>query len=227
MGKKVIITALVIIVLVGGWYLVSPLFITTEVNEDFPLSDMSTEAFDEMEQAVAELDIELPELSDLQQMTADEINALEQDLVIAAQEMPEVITEEAMPVIETSTPTPAAPVANGPIVLRAGSFVDADSFHTGSGNATIYELADGSSVLRFEDFETVNGPDLRVILTTSARPESRSDVQEGYIELAKLKGNKGNQNYEIPADVDLNQYNAVVVYCKPFHVIFTSATLSN
>ena len=73
-----------------------------------------------------------------------------------------------------------------------------------------------------------NGPDLHVILSPSLAPESRDDVhQPGYLDLGSLKGNVGNQNYEIPADADVNSLFRVVIYCSPFHVVFSVATLQD
>ncbi len=66
---------------------------------------------------------------------------------------------------------------------------------------------------------------LHVILTENPAPRSRADVGETYIDLGSLKGNIGNQNYEIPADVDLSTYKGVVIYCMPFHVVFATASL--
>ena len=110
--------------------------------------------------------------------------------------------------------------------LKRGDFADADSFHKGEGTATIYRLPDGSHVLRVESLRVSNGPDLRVILTTHPNPEGRDDVhQTGYVELGKLKGNIGDQNYPVPPEVAPTSFNAVVIYCKPFHVIFSVAPL--
>ena len=111
-------------------------------------------------------------------------------------------------------------------VVKAGTFRDADRSHKGSGSATIYRLDDGSHVLRLEDFQVTNGPDLRVILSPHADPQSRGEVTaEGYVELGKLKGNIGNQNYPIDAGVDVSAMSSVVIYCKPFQVIFAAAGL--
>ena len=110
--------------------------------------------------------------------------------------------------------------------LQQGQFKDADSFHKGAGSATIYQLSGGERVLRFEDFSVTNGPDLHVLLAAHPNPASRDDVHEAYIDLGPLKGNVGNQNYDIPADVDLSQYQSVVIYCEPFHVVFATATLN-
>jgi len=71
-----------------------------------------------------------------------------------------------------------------------------------------------------------NGPDLRVLLVGHTDPKTRDDVMDGdYVELDNLKGNKGNQNYELSADIDITAYQSVVIYCKPFHVVFSTALL--
>ena len=117
--------------------------------------------------------------------------------------------------------------AAGPVAIAAGNFRDADFFHQGQGTATIYRQADGSHLLRFEDFRVTNGPDLRVLLAAAADPQSRGELQEGgYIELAPLKGNIGSQNYEIPPEVDpVAEGGSVIIYCRPFQVIFSAAPL--
>jgi hypothetical protein len=111
------------------------------------------------------------------------------------------------------------------VTVGQGTFVGADSFHLGSGDAIILQQGD-QSVLRFENFDVTNGPDLHVILSSNPNPTSSSDIGDDYIDLGSLKGNQGNQNYEIPADVDLSQYSSVVIYCMPFHVVFSTATLN-
>ena len=112
------------------------------------------------------------------------------------------------------------------MIVAEGSFQNADSFHTGSGTARLYRLADGSHVLRFEDFKVTNGPDLRVILSPHPNPQEREDATAtGYVELAKLKGNVGNQNYALTAGLDPGAFGSVVIYCKPFRVIFSTAPL--
>ncbi|MCH9038432.1 MAG: DM13 domain-containing protein [Chloroflexi bacterium] len=127
----------------------------------------------------------------------------------------------------TASPTPV-PVVVGPVKLKEGSFRDADSAHKGSGQATIYRGPDGSLLLRLEGFNVTNGPELHVLLSPHPNPENRNDVKRpGYVDLGKLKGNRGNQNYQIPDDVDLAAQRSVVIYCKPFHVIFSVASLQD
>jgi len=105
-------------------------------------------------------------------------------------------------------------------ILAQGEFRDADSSHKGSGTVLVYD-----GLLRFEDFTVTNGPDLRVLLVKHPNPQSVNDIEAGYVELAKLKGNIGNQNYDIPSDINWMDYSSVVIYCKPFRVIFSIASL--
>ncbi len=110
--------------------------------------------------------------------------------------------------------------------VAMGSFKDADAFHRGSGTATIYRTPDGAEVLRLEDLDVTNGPALHVVLSTHPDPERSEQVkQEGYVDLGDLKGNRGNQNYPIPAGVDTSIHKSVVIYCYPFAVVFSVATL--
>ena len=79
-----------------------------------------------------------------------------------------------------------------------------------------------------EELDVTNGPDLHVLLSPHQDPTKRDEVkEEGYVDLGKLKGNRGNQNYPIPGDVDLSIQNSVIIYCAPFHVIFSVAPLTN
>jgi hypothetical protein len=113
-----------------------------------------------------------------------------------------------------------------PVVLVSGEIMGVDSFHQGSGTATIYQLDDGSRVLRLESLDVTNGPDLHVYLSPASGPQTSDEVTApGYIDLGGLKGNRGDQNYEIPADYELPEELSVVIYCVPFHVIFSTATL--
>jgi len=102
-----------------------------------------------------------------------------------------------------------------------GNFVDAgDGFHKAQGVAKVLNLADGKTFLRFENLKTTNGPDLYVYLSTG---KDVSDI----VNLGRLKGNIGNQNYEIPTGTDLAKYNTVLIWCKAFSTLFGSAKLSS
>lgn len=109
-------------------------------------------------------------------------------------------------------------------VLAQGSFVP--MAHEGRGRAEILRLADGRRVLRFSDFRTLDGPDVRVYLMGASVARGDKALQAaGYLDLGALKGNVGDQNYEIPDDVDLFRYKAVAVWCRRFGVNFTTAAL--
>lgn len=126
-----------------------------------------------------------------------------------------------------ASPETDASASAEPQTLARGSFVDADAIHKGSGTATIYQLADGSHVLRFEDFSVTNGPGLHVLLSAHPEPRSSGETKDsGYLDLGALKGNQGDQNYAIPAGTDLSAYQSVVIYCYPFNVVFSTATIT-
>lgn len=112
--------------------------------------------------------------------------------------------------------------------LASGAFRDADAAHRGSGNAAILRNGAGETVLRLTEFEVTNGPDLEVWLSSVADPQSSRDVSNGeWVSLGQLKGNIGDQTYTIPADVDLSQYQSVVIWCEQFSVLFSPATLAS
>ena len=127
--------------------------------------------------------------------------------------------------VDEEMPEPMASPA-APVKVKAGSFTDADRFHKGSGSATIYRGSDGALLLRFEDFSVTNGPALKVILSPHPNARNSAEVHlEGYVHLGDLKGNIGNQNYELPADLDLSTIGSVIIYCEPFSVVFSVAPL--
>lgn len=187
-----------VIVAPVAWYLASPLFINKVVEEEFP--------------------VQIPNAEELAQMPAEKRKEMEAEALEVAAKMPDEVMDEAKP---------EAVSDSQPILALQGQFKDADSFHKGSGQAAIYQLADGSHVLRFEDFSATNGPDLHVILSSHPAPTSSEEVMQGYLDLGSLKGNIGSQNYTIPAGTDVAQFKSVVIYCQPFHVVFATASLSS
>src|SRR6266849_3797789 len=100
--------------------------------------------------------------------------------------------------------------------------------HQTSGRATIYKTSDGKEYLRLSDFTTSNGPDVHVLLARAEDKVLDGEIVKGEfdsVELGTLKGNQGDQNYDLPASVDLNKYQAVAIYCERFHAIFGVARL--
>ena len=140
-----------------------------------------------------------------------------------AEEMPEIKTDaSASPAISPGTAsTPSAQIK----ILKQGSFVDADFIHKGSGQAKILEYPDGRKILRFENFETINGPDLYVYLAESSSPTGDFKSLGNFIDLGQLKGNIGDQNYELPRNTDTSAYTSAIIWCKKFGVLFPYAIL--
>lgn len=106
-----------------------------------------------------------------------------------------------------------------PALLYSGQFVNGERSYQVSGDAFIFELEDGSRVLRLEDFSSTNGPDLKVYFATS------TDASD-FVSLGELKGNVGNQNYELPDSLDIGKYNTVLIWCESFSRHFGNAVLS-
>jgi hypothetical protein len=110
--------------------------------------------------------------------------------------------------------------------IKTGTFRGVDSFHKGSGQATLLRFPDGSLELRLEDFMVTSGPELHVLLAEHSNPSIRGDLKtQGYVDLGKLRGSRGDQNYEVPGNVNVANEKSVVIYCKPFHVVFSVAPL--
>jgi hypothetical protein len=109
-------------------------------------------------------------------------------------------------------------------LLSRGEFGEIDAIHKGQGQAQLYQLPDGRRVLRFQHFEVQNGPDLYVYLSGHPAPRSSTELHEsGAFQVGRLKGNIGDQNYELPDDLDLSQYRSAVIYCRRFSVVFSTA----
>jgi hypothetical protein len=110
-------------------------------------------------------------------------------------------------------------------VLAKGQFHKADK--AGKGTATIYQLANGKRVLRLTDFAVDNGPDLHVRLIAAKDAKNTTSVAKtDHVELGKLKGNQGSQNYDVPENVDLGKYRVVSIWCNRFSVNFAAAPLT-
>ncbi|MFF8293480.1 DM13 domain-containing protein [Streptomyces sp. NPDC016309] len=126
----------------------------------------------------------------------------------------------------SATVTPSTAPA-GPTTVAQGSFVSHE--HTTTGTARIVRLADGTHTLRLEGLDTSNGPDLRVWLSDAPVKEGKAGwglFDDGkYVNLAQLKGNKGDQNYPLPADLDVSAYTSVSIWCDRFDVSFGAAEI--
>ena len=131
-------------------------------------------------------------------------------------------TERAVPgpAAAASQPT-AAP--RPPVALSRGEFRSYE--HSSQGVAVVLQLDDGERFGRLENFQTSNGPDLRVYLSTTPSTGAEDDFAKDYVELGHLKGNIGEQNYAIPTGTALERYRSVLVWCKRFSVAFAAAPI--
>jgi len=176
--KNVIITIVVIAIVGGLYYFVSPLFNVQEVNDEIP----------EVQSGVENLSAEEKEEMDTLML---ELNA------------------EAEPAMEESVPEMVAVSESFPVMGTFG--------HPASGSVKVIENLN-ETIIRYEDFETINGPNLHVYLS--------KDIEgKDFVDLGPIRGTKGNINYTVPEGVDLNEYRYVMYWCVPFAVLFNYADL--
>ncbi len=218
--RRVLFPSGAVVVIVGavvGWWLISPLFIDSVVDEAFPFempdeSEMAEMPPDEVARMQSEFAEAMPSEATLEDLSTEDRQAVQDKVMTVAAKMPDHSMDEPMP------------AQTAPVAILTGNFIDADSFHKGSGAAKIFLLPDDRTVLRFEDFMVTNGPALSVLLSPNPSPASSGDLGD-YVDLGPLKGNIGNQNYEISPSTNLDDFKSVVIYCVPFHVVFSIATL--
>ena len=210
--RKILSVALIALLPFVIWAL-APLFYNRQVNEAFP--------------AAAPIPTAMAESGAMAKPTAmAEGGAMAKPTAMAesgAMAEPTAMAESGA----MAEPTAMADHMSEPMALLQGDLVSGSTpGHHTSGTATIYQLENKSQVLRLQDFSTTNGPDLFVVLSANANPDADGIGAEGsYLQLAALKGNKGNQNYDVPAATDGKSYKSVVIWCRTFNVVFGYATL--
>ena len=201
MDKKIKIAIggiIVVIVIAITTYTISPLFINTTLDE--PLPDTRTNiGFDEYmklsedERAIIGKDMTNEEKGNIMKVFAQENVTINNEMTIPENQI------------------------NGKLV---GTLIDAgDGFHMASGQVKVLQITDGTQILRFENLDVTNGPDLDVYLATDT-------TAKDFISLGRLKGNMGNQNYPIPKNIDFEKYNTVLIWCQAFSTLFGSSKLS-
>lgn len=131
------------------------------------------------------------------------------------------VEPSAMPTAESRVEPSTVPAE--PVMLSSGAFRGID--HESRGMAKLYKQPDGSMILRLNDFYVEPGPDMYIFVAKAADIHQPSDLQAGYLELSKLKGSEGNQNYTLPNDFDPALYNNVVIWCEKYQVLMAVAPI--
>jgi Electron transfer DM13 len=206
MKTKIIVIAFAVIAIPLAVYTVSPFFINTEIDE--PIPTLSNENYDAA--AIREFNTFMEMGEQERRERGHQMNNEEKDMIMigAAQTNGTTVNEEM-----TTTIGQEASAA------YTGEFVGVnDGIHNAEGQVKVLRLNDGTNFLRLEEFKATNGPDLYVYLSVD---KSASD----FVNLGRLKGNVGNQNYEIPEGTNLSQYATVLIWCQAFSVLFGSADL--
>jgi hypothetical protein len=134
--------------------------------------------------------------------------------------LPGVAAEETTVPSGTATSSPPA----GPVELASGTFVSRE--HETVGTARVLRLPDGQVIVRLEGFQTSNGPVLVVWLSKNTANGNDGAFDDDHVDLGPLKGNIGDQNYDVPDGVDPTAYTSVVVWCDRFNVSFGAADLA-
>ena len=197
--KKILILIAVVAIGAFAWWTISPFFIDTVVE-------------DELDPAIAAL----LEVEDTTITTHDTLTPITNEPAeIPANETPEVGSVIEAP---TETTTPEPDTTPQPIVR--GPFAIADTpGHPATGNIRVIETAE-ETLVRYENYDGTNGPDLKVYLTNDL--EEASD----FVSLGAARGNQGNINYKVPNDVNVNDFKYVVTWCEAFGVLFDYAEIN-
>jgi hypothetical protein len=200
-GKIKIIISIIIaaIVIPLAIYTISPLFLSNVVNEPDPT--LSISEFQKYMNLSEEERIEVAK-----NMTREKAMMIG---IMAAKQNTTVYENVSFPV-----------TGQTPNNTLTGTFIGiGDGFHNVEGAAKVIPVESGAQILRLENFKATNGPDLYVYLS---KDKSASD----FVNVGRLKGNVGNQNYEIPIGSDLSKYNTILIWCRAFSFLFGSAQIS-
>ncbi len=208
-----VLAAVAAIVVVLVWFQPQTLLFDTVVEDEFPVADPGDDADDDADDP----DVEVADPAEGDEPDAADDDG-DTDDTAADGDDPDADDPDADDLDAEPEAEPASPVA-----LATGSF-ESRNRYTVTGDATIHEI-DGERILRLEDFESTNGPDLYVYLTAADHADDDEALDQDAIDLGDLRGNVGDQNYAIDTDVDLDHYDTVVIWCERFSTSFGAADL--
>ena len=183
---------LAVVAAAAGWFLLEPLFADDMVDEALPMT--------------------APPAADAAASPPDPAPA----------DAPEPAAAPSPTGSAGDGPAPAAPSEPAAMPVRIAGGTLAGINHRAAGQVGLYTLMDGSSLVRIEEADMENGPDLFVYLV----PDPGQQHDGGAVNLGRLKGNIGSSNYPVPADVDVNDFATVLIWCRAFSTPFANATLA-
>lgn len=192
---KFIITVALVAVGAIAWYLISPLFITVSVDDAIPVAITNSPS--------PAIESEIEVLSGVERLSVSQRADMDAAMAEANKSPMSPMAEEQPTAVE-------APATSYPVVDTAG--------HPADGTVRVIETAEGT-VIRFEDFSTINGPQLHLYL-------AKDLAATEYLDLGPIRGTEGNINYLVPNDVDLSEYRYVMHWCVPFDILFNYVDLA-
>ena len=214
--KNIIIGILVLGVAAFGYWTIAPLFITKEVNDELDpeiAALLEQTESQERESTITQREPEEPIPTRPATPDADgvEREITDADIADVSQQLAPEPEAESVAIetieVEETGPSISAPL---PIVDTPG--------HPASGNVRVIQTED-DTIVRFEDYDGTNGPDLFVYLAKDL------DADE-FVDLGRARGNMGNINYTVPDDVDISEYQYVMTWCRAFGVLFDYAEIN-
>ncbi|MGA7730301.1 MAG: DM13 domain-containing protein [Chloroflexia bacterium] len=224
----VVVGLVLVIALAFAWWTISPLFIRTSLVEgqNITVPEASNSTTDTTSMATPTLTNDsMGGATDNMEGTASPENTptpttADGDSMSGATEDMESPTESTTEEQAGESMEPA-----GPMVLATGTFDRKDSVHYADGQAILAREADGSHVIRLQDLDAANGPDLYVYVSEHSNPQSSDELHMGEHNLGSLKATNGSFSYTLDASIDPARIKSVVIYCKAFSVLFSTAPL--
>jgi hypothetical protein len=210
--KNPIFLAIAAVVVMAGlafaWWTISPLFVRTNLAEGQNIAVAPQPTATGMMEKPAEV-----------MATATPEIAMEKPTDTPAAMM------EPTPETAMEKPTATTMAETGPKVLATGNFDRKDEVHYANGQAILAQQDDGSTILRLQDLDAANGPDLFVYVTEHPDPASSEELHQGGHNLGSLKATNGSFNYTLDPSIDTSRIKSIVIYCRAFSVIFSTAKL--
>lgn len=229
-----IVGVVVVAALAFAWWTISPLFIRTTLVEGQNINVPAVSSTDRnptiTEPTVAAdtiviAPVETKEEPAPETMPTEQITEKTDTMEQATVSPPMIPTAESIAIAApTVTPQPAA--LNEPRVFANGYFDHKDTIHYADGQAILARDEEGNNIVRLQDLAAANGPDLYVYVTEHPDPSNSNELHMGGYNLGALKATNGSFSYVLDPAIDVSKIKAIVIYCKAFSVIFSTATLA-